>query len=95
MRWNYTVTNTGNVPVTWSLRDDQGVGIACPRIAPELQPGQSVICAAFDGTAQAGQYSNIATVRAVGPDDEVFTDDDPSHYFGVRAGSRLVKSHQR
>ena len=29
--WTYAVTNTGNVPLRWSLSDDQVAALACPR----------------------------------------------------------------
>ena len=36
--WTYVLTNTGNVPLLWSVSDDQVPGLACPRLA-HPQPG--------------------------------------------------------
>jgi uncharacterized repeat protein (TIGR01451 family) len=45
------------------------------------------------GIAIAGQYSNTGTVRGTGPDGDVVTAQDPSHYFGLaRAEIGLVKT---
>jgi LPXTG-motif cell wall-anchored protein len=89
--WNYIVTNTGNVPLTIDVTDsDLGAAIACPRLA-FVVPGGSVTCFA-SGTAVAGQYANTGTVEGTTLiTEELVTDDDDSHYFGVAAGIDLVK----
>lgn len=52
--WSYVVTNTGNVPLTsWTVIDDQGVNIACPRVI--LTPSASATCVA----------KGIARVRSI------------------------------
>ena len=51
--WIYRVTNTGNVLLpTWSVTDDQGVTVTCPRIP--LRPNDTATCFAT-GTAQPGR----------------------------------------
>jgi hypothetical protein len=89
--WLYTVTNTGNVPLTWSVQDNPDVTVRCPNRLV-LRPGDEVSCFAVDTSAQAGQYSNIATATGVSPlSGATVTDTDPSHYFGVQAGIEIVK----
>ena len=57
--WTYVVTNKGNAPLTSVTVSDDKVGvIACPATA--LAPAASMTCTA-KGTAQAGQYANLAT----------------------------------
>ena len=87
--WNYTVTNTGNVELSWAVSDDQGVPIACPRLGL-LAPGGSVTCHAV-GVAAAGQYMNVGTVLGTTPSGTTVTASDPSHYFGVTGGIAVVK----
>ena len=41
--WTYEVTNTGNVPLTWSVTDDQVATLACPRLLL-IVPGQTISC---------------------------------------------------
>ena len=92
--WQYRVTNNGNVPlVDWQPTDSRGEAVACPRLVL-LFPGRSVTCIA-SGTAQAGQYTNIATVTAhsaVDPSAPPVTATDPSHYFGVQGAIDLEKA---
>ena len=87
--WNYTVTNTGNVELSWAVSDDQGAPIACPRLGL-LTPGQSVTCHAL-GVAEEGQYVNVGTVIGTTPSGTTVTASDPSHYFGVLGGIAVVK----
>jgi uncharacterized repeat protein (TIGR01451 family) len=88
--WRYVMTNTGNVPLTYALTDDQDVQVACPRILT-IAPGESLTCFAI-GTAEAGQYANTGTVVGTAPSGVEVSADDPSHYFGSTAGIALVKS---
>ncbi|HUT92688.1 MAG TPA: GEVED domain-containing protein [Thermoguttaceae bacterium] len=99
--WTYVITNPGNVSLTITLTDDQGV-------TPVLQsgddgdgfldPDEEWIYEAT-GTAVAGQYENVATVSGTAVDDQgvpiegisAATDQDPSHYFGVAAGISIEK----
>jgi uncharacterized repeat protein (TIGR01451 family) len=87
--WNYTFTNTGNVPLRWQLTDDQGVAIACPRLL-FLRVGGSITCHGA-GAAQAGQYANVGTVEGTTLGGLTVSASDPSHYFGVQGGIDVVK----
>lgn len=90
--WIYEMTNTGNVPLRWSLGDNQpGVGLACPRLLFIL-PGQSIFCHG-SAPAEAGQHENIATVSTTTPSGTVVPPvTDPANYFGVQGAISLVKS---
>ena len=89
--WRYRFTNTGNVPLRFAVSDDQGVGIACPRILAVF-PGNSLTCFGT-GTAAAGQYANIGTVVGTSiVSENTVTATDPSHYFGVVPSIAIVKS---
>src|SRR5262249_20058991 len=92
-RWNYTVTNTGNVPlIGWQATDNQVSGIACPRLFA-LSPGQKANCFA-PGIATAGDHENIATVSATNPlvpGSPPVTASDPAHYFGEQGDIELQK----
>jgi uncharacterized repeat protein (TIGR01451 family) len=96
--WTYVVTNPGDyffsdVIVT----DDQGV-------VPVFQGGDTDADTFLDpgevwtyqatGTAEEGQYENSATVEGtVGEEfDNVLTDTDPSHYFGLIASIDIDKT---
>jgi hypothetical protein len=63
--WTYVVTNTGNVALAQvQLNDDKLGFIPCPETA--LAVGASMTCTAT-GTAQAGQYANLATATGQVP----------------------------
>ncbi|MFV0258658.1 MAG: hypothetical protein ACK5PP_09455, partial [Acidimicrobiales bacterium] len=71
--YTFTVTNTGNVPLTGVGVDDQKVGsVTCE--ATELAPGEATACAADEAyviTAvdeDAGAVDNTATASALDPD---------------------------
>jgi hypothetical protein len=91
VRWNYVITNTGNINlVSWRLTDsDPAVTIACPAIA-FIPPGGSITCVA-GGTAVEGQYENTATVVALDAVEDELTATDPSHYFGASPAITLEK----
>ena len=95
--WEYTITNTGNVPLEWSLADDPDPGpIACPRLGI-LVPGKSVTChASLAGGGQAGAHSNTATatgtVRGTGTPGVTTSDTDPANYFGVQGAIDVEKA---
>lgn len=76
--WTYWVTNTGDVPLYFSVTDNQGVDVTCD--ADVVEVGQTVRCIA-SGSAIEGQYANLGTVDA----SYGLTDTDPSHYFGTDA----------
>lgn len=102
VRWTYVVTNTGStdlfdVTVTDDMIDAALIdcdGTGGNVIAGPLAPEDVVRCVAV-GTAVTGQYANLGTVVATGPEtvDEngnpvagvVVDDADPSHYFGLLA----------
>ena len=89
--WTYVVTNTGNVPLTWSVTDDQFPAVGCPRLLL-IVPGQTVRCfGPFGATAQPGQHTNTATAVGTSPSGAVVTDADPSHYFGAVGGIDIEK----
>ncbi len=89
--WTYEITNTGNVPLTWSVTDDQLPALECPRLLI-IVPGETISCSGPVGaTAQPGQYANLGTVDGVSPSGEVVTDTDPSHYFGAVGGIDIEK----
>jgi hypothetical protein len=92
VRWNYVITNTGNINlVSWRLTDsDPAVSIACPAISA-IPPGGSITCVA-GGTAITGQYENTATVVALDAVEDELTATDPSHYFGAAPAISLEKA---
>ncbi len=77
--WEYVVTNTGNVVLKNITVTDDKIGEI--GTIDELAPGESQTLQ-YEGTAQAGQYANLATVEGKYGKDTV-SDEDPSHYFGV------------
>ncbi len=90
VNWTYTITNASNVTVTFEIVDDPSVEITCPKYS--LSTDEAVLCTA-SGNAEAGQYSNTATVTATPPGGlaPVITQ-DTSHYFGVITGLDIEKS---
>lgn len=80
VRWDYVVTNTGQLGLsTIAVTDSRGVGVTCPKTT--LKTGESMTCVA-EGTARACQYDNLGTVTARTPDDRPITAVDPSYYYG-------------
>ena len=87
--WSYTVTNTGELPLTGVLvTDDKVTAVTCPQDA--LAPGESMTCTAT-GTAQPGQYVNIGTVTGTDAVGVTVTDSDTSHYFGSVPAIDVIK----
>lgn len=82
--WDYEVTNTGETDLTdLVVTDDQGVEVTFPEdFSGTLAPGETVT-ATGTGVVAEGDYVNIGTVTAQGPDGDEVTDDDPWHGFGV------------
>ena len=76
--WTYVVTNTGNVPLTYVYVTDDVIGPVAGPI--DLGVGESETFTKT-GTAQVGQYKNVATANGTYQDEDV-TDTDPSHYLG-------------
>jgi uncharacterized repeat protein (TIGR01451 family) len=86
--WTYTVTNTGNTPLTGvTVSDDRGVAVTCPQTT--LAAGADMQCTA-SGTAAAGMYANTGTATGTGPTGTV-SDDDPSHYYGSVSAIQVKK----
>jgi uncharacterized membrane protein len=55
-----------------------------------LAVGSSQTCS-LAGTAQPGQYVNIATASGTPPEDPPVSASDPAHYFGVTLNTSIVK----
>ena len=95
VEWEYIVTNTGNttlerIRVIDTVVDPPSSGpeVDCP--SATLEPDDSMTCTA-DGTAEAGQYANVAAVAAVDTYGTAVGDDDPDHYFGEDSSIAVVK----
>lgn len=93
VRWTYTVTNTGELPlsdVTVTDTTSLGERVFADAI-PTLNPGEAVSLSA-SGTAVAGQYQNTVTAAALNPVDGLpVTAADTSWYFGVVSGVSIEK----
>jgi uncharacterized repeat protein (TIGR01451 family) len=90
VNWTYSITNNSNVAVVFTIVDNPAVTITCDKNS--LAVGENITCTA-SGTADAGQYSNTATVTATPPGGLApFGASDTSHYFGVITGVQIVKS---
>lgn len=76
--WTYVVTNTGNVALTDIVIIDDKIDLIGS--ISSLAPGASQTLTA-NGTAEAGQYTNMGTVVGNYGSIQV-SDSDPSHYFG-------------
>ncbi|MEQ9623412.1 DUF7507 domain-containing protein [Coleofasciculus chthonoplastes] len=99
VNWTYSVSNAGNVGISnVSVTDDNGtVNDTSDDFTPTYVSGDTDSDSILDvgetwtyqgnGTAQAGDYSNLGTVTGNYTDDlgntENVTDDDPSNYFGA------------
>ena len=92
--WTYRIENTGNVPLTWNVEDDQFPGVPLACVKPILAPGAVVFCYGPSGaTAQPGQHENTATVTAIPVLGTIpISDSNQAHYFGVDAAIDLEKS---
>ncbi len=80
VNWTYLVINNGTIPLSNVVVDDsQGGVVTCPQTS--LGIGESMNCT-VSGTAEAGQYQNLATASgAYGV--VTVSDTDLSHYFGA------------
>jgi len=88
VHWELVVTNTGNVPLLWSIDDPALPLLICHR--PVLAPGASATCVA-QAPAEEGQHTNTATVTGTSPSGNAVTDEDPANYYGVVGGISVVK----
>jgi hypothetical protein len=101
--WTYELTNPGNVALAnVTVTDDNGTpGDLGDDFSPAfvggddgdglLEPGELWVYEA-DGTAEAGQYANLASVTGDDPDGGQVSDTDPSHYFGFCAKVHIEKA---
>ena len=96
--WTYVVTNPGDFQLTnVVVTDDQGVTPVFQGGDTNgdsfLDPGETWTYEAT-GTSTAGQYANVATVTGTVGDelDNVLTDIDPSHYFGLLTSIDIAKT---
>lgn len=101
--WTYTITNSGNVPLTEiAVMDDNGTpldasddfSVLCD--STELAPSAGQTCEA-SATAVEGQYANTATVTTQPKVGDMLigapiTSSDISHYFGARISMTLEKT---
>ncbi|GAA3597701.1 hypothetical protein GCM10022198_22330 [Klugiella xanthotipulae] len=92
--WEYTVTNTGTLPLTnveVADVDSAGDTVFTETIA-SLAPGQSQVLSAT-GTAREGQYQNTVTASARAPQQgaaDLMAADD-SFYYGLVKGITIAK----
>src|SRR6185436_18660900 len=98
--WQYTVTNTGNVPLSSVMVTDNQ-----PGVTPAYQSGDTNNDGKLDlteswvfiatGTAIAGNYSNTGTAKGSFTDTaghtKTSTATDPSSYFGANAKIAINK----
>jgi uncharacterized repeat protein (TIGR01451 family) len=96
LTWTYIVNNPGEVALSnVVVIDDNGTpGDASDDIQVcgpfTLAVGSSQTCS-LAGTAQPGQYVNIATASGTPPEDPPVSASDPAHYFGVTLNTSIVK----
>ena len=92
--WTYVVTNTGNVGLTnIVVNDDQGLALVLVNNGngdETLDVGETWTYEAT-GTAECGQYANLADVTG-DYEETTVTDEDPSHYFGECPGIDIEKA---
>lgn len=83
VKWNYVITNTGNVPLTnISLMDDKEGIISCPK--DTLEVGESIECEHI-GVVEYGYYENIANISGEFNGFEVYAE-DKGVYYGFEEG---------
>jgi uncharacterized repeat protein (TIGR01451 family) len=94
--WEYTVDNTGNVPLSSVVVDDD---MLAPANDPTFTSGDSDHDGVLDvdetwvyeahGTAVAGTYATLGSVTAQGGEDEVVSASDHAGYYGSQPGISL------
>lgn len=88
LTWDYTVTNTGNVPLTGvGVTDNKGVVVTCPKTT--LAAGESMVCTGT-GVAGAAAYTNTGTATGnygSNPVTTVTASDDSSYTGTANGGS--------
>ncbi|MCA0297046.1 MAG: CshA/CshB family fibrillar adhesin-related protein [Actinobacteria bacterium] len=97
--FTFILTNTGNVPLSTIVVDDQLAGpVTC--VATSLEPGESTTCAAdaayvvTQDDVDAGAVDNTASASAPDPDDAIVTTppDSTSTTLDREPGLTLVKT---
>ena len=90
--WTYTVTNTGNVPLTNVIVSDSDPAIGAVNSTPlTLAVGASAEVTRT-GTAVAGSYSNTGSVVGTPPVGKNVTAEDGSSYTGLVPGISINKT---
>ena len=102
--WTYTVTNPGNVALSVLLVvDDNGTpGDLSDDFSPAYVSGDADGDGLLDvsetwiyetiGSAEIGQYANLASVTGMDPAGTPVMDEDPSHYFGSNPSIDIEKA---
>ncbi|HSK75421.1 MAG TPA: hypothetical protein VLQ45_03105 [Thermoanaerobaculia bacterium] len=91
VRWEYIVTNTGDVPlVDITVVDDPAIEISCPQ--DTLEPGESMSCTASE-TSAACQRRNLVTAAGWTAEGVKVDDDDVSYYYGEEKGFLDVEAY--
>jgi len=95
--WTYVVRNTGQVTATNVTVTDNISGVTPVYLSGDLNNNNALEVGEVwtyraTGSAIAGQYSNLGTVTGQGPDGEIATAQDPSHYFGLAGAIAIVKT---
>lgn len=78
VNWTYVVRNTGDVSLTDVIVTDDKEGSICDKSS--LAPGESMTCQTTT-SAQAGQYSTLATATGTSPQGVSVSDYDRGHYY--------------
>ncbi|MDD4651609.1 MAG: hypothetical protein PHQ34_05200, partial [Methanothrix sp.] len=94
--WQYNVTTTANVPIHAVNVTDSVPGVNPNYVSGDInQDGNLTFDEVWiykaNGTAIAGNYSNIGYVTGKTPSNETRTDDDPSNYYGESGVIRIKK----
>ena len=91
VRWDFIVTNTGQVKVdNIQVKDDKEGAVSCPKTS--LAIGESMTCTKT-GSVKACQYSNVGSVTGTSPAGKVASSSDTSWYFGQTSPALQVKTY--
>lgn len=95
--WTYVVRNIGPVTATNVIVTDNIAGVTPVYLSGDTNNNSALEVSEVwtyraTGIAIAGQYANIGTVQGRGPDGDLVTAQDPSHYFGITAAIAIVKT---
>jgi len=85
--WKYVVTTASNDPLhSITVADSTGVMpayISGDANSDGLLTSDEIWIYQAAGIAVEGQYANIGTVTGSTPEEQLVTDEDPSHYYGI------------